>query len=104
MLQQPPNVGDILFHGNWSPTSTVYYGQATFLVVSIDKGRYTLRLNSTSFSKRGTKARLFIKKSKSERIVTDSELASQYSDAKEMLIAELKEMSELYFEYTGVKL
>lgn len=104
MLQAPPNVGDILIYGTYDPLNPPYYRHSTFIVESVDKGNYTLRLNSTSFVKRYTKARIFIKQSKDKRVVTDAELAAHYSDASEMLIHELKMLNENYFQNVKVKL
>jgi hypothetical protein len=104
MLQQPPNVGDILLHGSYDITKGVhYYGYETFIVESIDKGKYTLRLNSSVVTRRGTVMRHFIKKSKEKRVVDDAELAAYYSEARGLFEDELKEVAERYLEFTGVK-
>lgn len=104
MLQQPPNVGDILIHGKYDSKNGVhYYGYETFIVESIDKGKYTLRLTSKVVTRRGTAMRHFIKKSKDKRLVDDAELAAYYSDARGLLEDELKDIAERYFSFTGVR-
>lgn len=104
MLKSPPNVGDVVFYGEYDPQNPPYYGYSTFIVESIDKGNYTLRLNSSVVSKRRVSLRYFIKKSREKRVETDANLAAHYSLAYEMLADELRTTAERYFEGTGVKL